>query len=1680
MMKQRRMTRRMIAWVTVWGCVAVGATLVAPTANAGWSLSVARQTLWQKGVGGYDTYRIPAVATATNGALLAFCEGRVNSSGDAGDIDIVLRRSADNGATWSDQQVVWSDGSNTCGNPVPIVDRDTGRVVLLMTWNLGTDGESAIVNKTSADTRRVFIVYSDDNGATWTTPTEITSSVKDPGWGWYATGPGGGVQIAKGGHAGRLVAACDHSNASGAYCSHVIYSDDGGTTWQLGGTVPDTGLNECQVAELSDGRLIVNMRNYNRTVKARRISYSADAGATWSAPVYDAALIEPICEAALERVRWPTASQTGIVAFLNPANETSRVNLTLRLSTDDASTWTQSQVLCTGPSAYSDLSVAENGGIVAVYECGTNSAYEEICSAQVVLSERVTMTTTSASSSSPSVFEDGLQVRFRADVDVNGGSVTSGDAVSAWQSGGGESDLTVTASGTQCPIWVPNAFVRAENISEPAVRFNRDLDDTQSYSNQWMGSSTLTRLNLLTNSTWFVVLNLLDDNLQASLFGFPESSVRFGAFFLNTPNPANTLRVHNGMTVGQFQMSLRVPYVLDSRRSLNLANLCTNGVDTVYTTGASGGNLTSDQQFRIGAMLNDVAGRPKADIAEVIVYNRALNDAERVILQNALAAKYGISLAANDLYTGKSAAAGDFDLDVVGIGKYTAAGSTPVPGSALVSACSAGLSLTALNGSVATDGEFLFAGHRRVSNGWTSSDTDGVTCNQRWTRSWRLQKLSADGIDARLTFDFEAAGGVSYVAGASYRLLYRQTDGEAFSALGVAAAESEGAVTFDLPNAALGDGEYTLGLGDGGAAYPQAGVSEGLTMWFRADRAASGAAATNGAPVNFWYNDGSIGSSAYVAADAASNAPAFKTDGFERATGVFEPVVRFNWDDAQGAPTIDNPHRLTTGSKTTDCGITDDSTWFLVFRTLTNHWDRGVFGSDNNTSRFGAFFTAVSSNRFRFQNNMLTYQTYEYSVPDQTVMLMDSRRFGPTNAAYISARADGATSGDAALSTTNALSYVKSHFRIGNQQFTTTTNNFIGDIAEIRVYNRAVNDAERIIIENHLAARYGKTLSANDLYTGKTAAAGDYDLDVVGLGCMTATGTAAVPGALTDSGDAAGLRLVALNGTLANNGEFVFAGHRSLSNCWTTADTDGVTCTNRWIRDWCLNRVVPLGPDDGLDVRLTFDRLTAGGGDIPSGGYRLLYRRSLSDTFTALAVAASEDGSKVSFDLTGDALTDGYYTLGTGEGAAKQAGASLCAGVGRSLRAWFRASDAVSENGTTVTNWGNLGLIGAALDVQPAVGSPLRVVNGAQRAAGVYEPVVRFDGTARLISPSSSDFGVSQDLTWFAVFNPTGSRSNCGLFGTDQLTTRFGGFFTGTAPYYPLRCHAFNSNGASYQCELTNVTQNVLQVADYSRQRLSSTYALSARFNGVVSVQKTATQSTPVAGRLKIGNMLSDGTLGNFVGDFAELRIYNRALCDAERLIVQNHLAARYGTTLATNDLYAGKSAVAGDCDLDVVGIGCTTNAATGFCPGTIAVSDSSAGLTLAALNGTLSGDGEYLLAGHNGASNMWVRSDAGTTGASYRWQREWYLSKTSADGMDAKLTFDVAAAGLSWRGADEEAVYKLLWRSDGGATYRDTELVPTIVGDTLEFDIPDASLVDGLYTIGAKVKSRGTMIQFK
>ena len=327
-----------------------------------------RGDVFVTGQDGYHTYRIPSVIVTKKGTVLAFCEGRKKGRSDTGDIDLIVKRSNDGGKTWGKTQIVWDDAGNTCGNPCPVIDRENGTIWMLMTHNLGEDNEARIIEGKSKGSRTVWVTNSTDDGETWSKPVEVTADTKLKDWTWYATGPGVGIQL----KSGRLLIPCDNKVAGNkARQSHIIYSDDNGKTWKLGGIV-GPNCNESQAVELSDANVLLNMRTYQANNR-RLVAVSRDGGVTFSKPVEDSVLIEPVCQASI--IRHP--SEKNVILFSNPASN-KREKMTIRISTDDCKTWAAAKVLHAGPAAYSSLTVLPDKTIGCLYECGTKDAYERI------------------------------------------------------------------------------------------------------------------------------------------------------------------------------------------------------------------------------------------------------------------------------------------------------------------------------------------------------------------------------------------------------------------------------------------------------------------------------------------------------------------------------------------------------------------------------------------------------------------------------------------------------------------------------------------------------------------------------------------------------------------------------------------------------------------------------------------------------------------------------------------------------------------------------------------------------------------------------------------------------------------------------------------------------------------------------------------------------------------------------------------------------------------------------------------------------------------------------------------------------------------------------------------------------------------------------------------------------
>ncbi len=346
------------------------------------------------GEGGYDTYRIPATVTTPRGTVLAFAEGRHDSAGDTGNIDVVLRRSTDGGCTWGPQTVVAAGDGDTRGNPAPVVDPRTGAVVLVTSYNSGAVTEAQIMRGevTPEQSRRVFVQKSWDDGRHFTPPRDITEQVKPADWRWYATGPGHAVALRRGPHAGRLVVPANHSAApppgspdtgqeAKYYGAHAIYSDDGGRTWETG-FVDDSydghdNANESTAAELPDGRLYFNARDQNGSSVGNRLdSYSSDGGESLDRPYAVQPTLNdvPVVQGSVLQLTGPYAP----LLFSAPSVPTARRSMAIWRSTDGGSTFTKALTLSQQRAGYSDLVCLGRSRVGILYETGVTGTYETI------------------------------------------------------------------------------------------------------------------------------------------------------------------------------------------------------------------------------------------------------------------------------------------------------------------------------------------------------------------------------------------------------------------------------------------------------------------------------------------------------------------------------------------------------------------------------------------------------------------------------------------------------------------------------------------------------------------------------------------------------------------------------------------------------------------------------------------------------------------------------------------------------------------------------------------------------------------------------------------------------------------------------------------------------------------------------------------------------------------------------------------------------------------------------------------------------------------------------------------------------------------------------------------------------------------------------------------------------
>ena len=328
------------------------------------------------------TFRIPAMVATNKGTLLGVYDMRYTSRRDLqGHMDIGLSRSTDGGNNWARPVSIMDmkkygdlpEDQNGCSDPNILVDRTTGEIFVSAVWTHGKPGTHQwrgkgsepgySINKSS----QFMIVRSIDDGLTWSTPENWTNKLKDPKWHLFAPAPGNGITLSN----GTLVMPTQGRDAVGRPFSNLMWSEDHGKNWTLSEHARDN-TTECAVVELSNGSLMLNMRdNRNRSDKSktngRAVSVTRDMGTSWTVHSSDhGALPEPVCMASLISHDLPDGRRA--LFFSNPNSKQRREKMTVRMSLDGGQTWPRSILLDQKGGAYSSLAMVDEKTLGILYE----------------------------------------------------------------------------------------------------------------------------------------------------------------------------------------------------------------------------------------------------------------------------------------------------------------------------------------------------------------------------------------------------------------------------------------------------------------------------------------------------------------------------------------------------------------------------------------------------------------------------------------------------------------------------------------------------------------------------------------------------------------------------------------------------------------------------------------------------------------------------------------------------------------------------------------------------------------------------------------------------------------------------------------------------------------------------------------------------------------------------------------------------------------------------------------------------------------------------------------------------------------------------------------------------------------------------------------------------------------
>lgn len=350
------------------------------------SLAPLEIQLFKNSEGEYACYRIPAIIKTQEGTLMAFAEGRKTGCSDFGNVDILLRMSYDDGLHWTEMEVVAEFGELQAGNPAPVEDLfdprfPEGRVFLF--YNTGDVSEHNM--RLGKGVREVHFITSTDQGKNWSKPTNITNQVHfnstttqaEKDWRTNATTPGHAIQLTKAPYTGRIYVPANHSQGEpqegfNEYRAYGFYTDNHGKDFQTSPDINTPSSNEAIGVELTDGSLMLNVREQNGARKERLIAISTTGGKQWDTEYFDTELISPVCQSSVLLFK---GKQDTILLYSGPNSRTNREKMTVKGSLDSGKKWVLEKEIYSGTSAYSDLVQIDANTIGLFYERDNNGIY---------------------------------------------------------------------------------------------------------------------------------------------------------------------------------------------------------------------------------------------------------------------------------------------------------------------------------------------------------------------------------------------------------------------------------------------------------------------------------------------------------------------------------------------------------------------------------------------------------------------------------------------------------------------------------------------------------------------------------------------------------------------------------------------------------------------------------------------------------------------------------------------------------------------------------------------------------------------------------------------------------------------------------------------------------------------------------------------------------------------------------------------------------------------------------------------------------------------------------------------------------------------------------------------------------------------------------------------------------